>query len=325
MTSSYIADLTFEEYLREIREKHSWLRELLDPERIEAGAIADYLKELNEFSWEFEDQDTGGRGLAWSQTQNTANSREVGMTSLLELFSPDSRETPASALRVLDILGGSGTVARLAATLGDKAPTVITADISNLMISSCRAYGLPYIRQSAARSLFRDDSLDGVLIGYGTQLLSPETRRLAVAESYRTLKPGARLVVHAFEAGQGAARFFDDVVHPYSSTGHPHEHLTRAEIRGLFADAGFSDITIRDMNDPYRLEGQTAGEAKRNAILHLHSAYDLCKISGSPQDIEERLEPLVEKTLGPVSVRREQEHYLAEIPRTALAAIAVKR
>ncbi|WP_409464985.1 class I SAM-dependent methyltransferase [Amycolatopsis sp. GA6-003] len=325
MTSdTYVADLTFPQYLEEISEKHPGLRELLDPERIETGAIEAYLKELNTLSWEFEGQDTGGRGQAWSRTQNTSNSRRTGMTSLLELFSPASPGISRSSLRVLDVLGGSGTVARLAATLGDDAPTVLTADISNLMISSCRAHGLPYIRQSAARSLFRDNALDGVLIGYGTQLLSPKTRQLAVAEAFRTLKPGSPLVLHAFEAGEGAARFFDDVVHPYSRTGHPHKHLTREEIRGLFADAGFGEPRIHGINDPLILEGQTAEEAKANALMHLYSAYDLCKIPGSPHEIQKSLEPLVEETLGPVSVRREHERYLAEVPRTALAAIGVK-
>jgi ubiquinone/menaquinone biosynthesis C-methylase UbiE len=325
MTSNnYISDLTFQGYLQEIRKKYPSLYELLDPERIETDVIEDYLKELNTLSWEFEDQDIGGRGLAWSQAQNNSNSRRVGMMSLMKWFSPASREIPGSALRVLDVLGGSGTIARLSATLGNNAPTVFTADISNLMISSCRAHDLPYIRQSATRSLFRDDSLDGVLIGYGTQLLSPHARQLAVLEAYRTLKPGSRLVLHAFEAGQRAARFFDDVVHPYSRTGHPHEHLTRAEIRGLFADAGFCDMRMSDMHDPLMLEGQTAGEARRNALMHLYSAYDLCNISGSKQDIEARLEALVEETLGPISVRREQEHYIAEVPRTALVAIGVK-
>ncbi|MEV6906197.1 methyltransferase domain-containing protein [Amycolatopsis sp. NPDC051071] len=325
MTSNnYISDLTFHGYLQEIREKYPDLYELLDPERIEADAIEDYIKELNTLSWEFEDQDTGGRGLAWSQAQNSSNSRRVGMTSLLEWFSPVSGEMPGSPLRVLDVLGGSGTVAQLSATLGNNSPTVFTADISNLMISSCRAHGLPYIRQSATRSLFRDDSLDGVLIGYGTQLLSPHARQLAVLEAYRTLKPGSRLVLHAFEAGQGAARFFDDVVHPYSRTGHPHEHLTRAEIRELFADADFCDMKICDIHDPLILDGQTAEEARRNALMHLYSGYDLCKISGSQQDVEVRLEALVEETLGPISVRREQEHYIAEVPRTAVVAIGVK-
>ncbi|MFD2470842.1 class I SAM-dependent methyltransferase [Amycolatopsis silviterrae] len=319
MTSeNYVSELTFPEYLREIRAKHPGLSELLDPERIETGAIEPYLKELNTLSWEFEDQDNGGRGLAWSQAQNSSNSRRGGMISLLERFSP------GSALRVLDVLGGSGTIARLAATLGDNVPTIITADISNLMISSCRASGLPYIRQSAARSLFRDDSLDGVLIGYGTQLLSPQVRRLAVMEAHRTLKPGSPLVLHAFEAGQGAARFFEEVVHPYSRTGHPHEHLTREEISGHFANAGFADLRIHEMDDSFLVRGQTAEEAKSNALRHLYSAYDLCKISGEPDEIEARLAPLVEETLGPISVRREQEHYLAEVPRAALAAIGVK-
>ena len=323
-SNKYVSELTFLEYLQEIHEKHPSLYELLDPERIEADVIEGYRKELNTLSWEFEDQGVGGRGLGWSQAQNRSNSRRVGMMSLMELFRPASREFSVSSLRVLDVLGGSGTIAQLATTLGNSAPTIFTADISNLMISSCRAHGLPYIRQSATRSLFRDNSLDGVLIGYGTQLLSRNARRLSVLEAYRTLKPGSRLVLHAFEADQRAARFFDDVVHPYSRTGHPHEHLTRAEIRGLFADAGFCDVRISDMHDPFILDGQTAGEARRNALMHLYTAYDLCHIVGSGQEIEAKLEALVEKTLGPISVRREEGHYIAEVPRTALVAIGVK-
>ena len=46
-------------------------------------------------------------------------------------------------------------------------------------------------------------------------------------------------MLHAFEIGGRVAKFFDDVVHPYSRTGHAHEHFTRPGILDLFTRAGF--------------------------------------------------------------------------------------
>jgi hypothetical protein len=130
--------------------------------------------------------------------------------------------------------------------------------------------------------------------------------------------------MHAFEAGAGVARFFDEIVHPYSRTGHPHKHLTRQEILGLFTNAGFRDLRIFEMSDPFTLRGPTPEEARRNAIMHMYSSYDLVKLAQSPGEIEAALEPLLLDTLGPITVSREQDHYLAEIPRTTLVAIGIK-
>jgi hypothetical protein len=170
----------------------------------------------------------------------------------------------------------------------------------------------------------RDNVLDGVLIAYGAQLLDPESRRLAAREAHRMLKPGHRLVLHAFEAGQGVANFFHEVVHPYSRTGHPHRHFTRGELQDLFAQAGFQDFRFFEMSDPVMLRGQTPEEAKRNAIMHMYSGYDLVKLATSQREIEAALEPLIVKTLGPIAVSREQGQSIAEIPRTTLIAVGVK-
>jgi hypothetical protein len=151
----YVADLTFEDYLQEIGERSPGLRELLDPRRIAPGAIEPYIAEMDGLSWEFEDKDVGGRGPAWSRAQENVDNRRVGMTGLIKCFSPGCDAIPDPALRILDVLGGSGAVARFASTLGPRTPAIFTADLSKAMIGACRAKKLPYIRQSAARSLFR--------------------------------------------------------------------------------------------------------------------------------------------------------------------------
>ena len=61
-TAIYIGNLTFQDYLNEIRESYPGLYDLLEPTRIEAGAIDRYIKEMDSVSWEFEDKDVGGRG-----------------------------------------------------------------------------------------------------------------------------------------------------------------------------------------------------------------------------------------------------------------------
>jgi SAM-dependent methyltransferase len=321
----YIGDLTFQDYLNEIRGSYPGLYDLLEPRRIEAGAIEKYIREMDSVSWEFEDKDVGGRGVAYIHSQENFDNRRVGMETLIKCFSPSYGEVPGPAFHILDVLGGGGTVARFLSTLGIPTPTIITADLSKLMIGACRAKkNLPYIRQSAARSLFRDNVLDGVLIAYGSQLLSLEVRQLAVMESHRTLKPGRRLVLHAFEIGERVARFFDDVVHPYSRTGHPHQHFTRPGILDLFTRAGFRDLRLFEISDPFILRGATPEEAKRNAILHLYRMYDLVKVANTESHIEEALEPHIANTLGPITVSREQGNYAAHIPRTTLVAVGTK-
>ncbi|WP_375414014.1 methyltransferase domain-containing protein [uncultured Bradyrhizobium sp.] len=320
----YIGDLTFDDYLKEIRQSYPGLYDLLEPTRIEAGAIDAYIKEMERVSWEFEDKDVGGRGVAYIRAQESFDNRRVGMETLIKCFSASYSDVPGPEFRILDVLGGGGTVARFLSTLEIPTPSIITADLSKLMIGACRAKHLPYIRQSAARSLFRDNVLDGVLIAYGSQLLSLEVRQLAVSEAHRTLKPGHRLVLHAFEVGEHVARFFDEVVHPYSRTGHPHEHFTRPGILDIFTRAGFRDLRLFEISDPFILRGQTPDEARRNAIMHLYRMYDLVKVANAEADIESALGPLITDTLGPISISRDQDNYAARIPRTTLVAVGTK-
>lgn len=317
----YVNGYSFEEYLAFLHHCHPELFGLLSERRCREAHRA--VGQMNASSWEFEDERAGGRGQAYNGAQLRADNRRVGMTTLLRCLHP-AYEVAGQGVRVLDVLGGNGTFARFCRTLGDRAPTIYTADISKFMIDACHAQALPCVRQPATNSLFRDNVLDGVLIAYGSHHLDAEARRLAVSEAHRTLRPGGRLVLHDFEAGGRSARWFDRVVHPYSRTGHPHPHFSRREMFELFAGAGFRDVTVCEIADPFTLHGRSPDEARHAAVMHMYAMYDLIKVADRACEIVPRLERHIANTLGPMAIRRENGGYVAEIPRAALVAVGRK-
>ena len=320
-TELYLNGYSFEEYLDYLLLGHPELNDLLSPER--CSDAERHIPRMNMISWEFEDEKVGGRGSAYNFAQKSADNRKVGMTTLLKCFSP-SFEVPGEGFRILDVLGGDGTFARFCKTLGHPTPTIYTADISKFMVDACHAQTLPCVRQPATRSLFRDNVLDGVLIAYGSHHLDTNARPLAVREAHRTLRAGGRLVLHDFEIGGRCAKWFDSVVHPYSRTGHPHAHFSRLEMFNLFTSAGFRDVRVFEMPDPFTLHGRSPEEARHNAVMHMYEMYDLVKVADSAADIAPRLERHITETLGPISIRQEDGRYVAEIPRDALVAVGTK-
>lgn len=320
-TELYVNGYSFEDYLHYLRNDDPDLHDLLSPERFwdAEGQIA----QMNRTSWEFEDERVGGRGSAYNIAQKSADNRKVGMLTLLKCFG-SSFEVPGRAFRLLDVLGGDGTFARFCRTLGQHTPTVYTADVSKFMIDACHAQALPCVRQPATTSLFRDDVLDGVLIAYGSHHLDGHARRLAVREAHRTLRAGGRLVLHDFEIGGRCARWFDSVVHRYSRTGHPHTHFSRHEMFHLLTSAGFRDVRVFEIPDPFTLHGRSADDARHNAIMHMYDMYDLIKVADSACDVARCVERHIAETLGPISIRQEEGRYVAQIPRHALVAVGTK-
>lgn len=320
-TQLYVNGYTFEEYIDHLRVGHPDLYDLLSPER--CCDAERHIAKMNMASWEFEDEKAGGRGLAYNGAQKSVDNRKVGMVTLLKCFG-SSFEFPGEDFRILDVLGGDGTFARFCKTLGQRTPTIYTADISKFMIDACHAQPLPCVRQPATRSLFRDNVLDGVLIAYGSHHLDSNARQLAVREAYRTLRADGRLVLHDFEIGGRCAKWFDSIVHPYSRIGHPHAHFSRDEMFRLLTSAGFQHVRVFEILDPFTLHGSSADEAKHNAVMHMYHMYDLIKVADSACDIAPRLERYISETLGPISIRQEEGRYVAQIPRHSLVAVGTK-
>lgn len=321
---NYLNGLTFIEYAEIAKDAFPDLYHMLDQAAISGPEITRYIDWMNEISWEFEDTGSGGRGTAYNVAQKSLRNRNVGMTALLKCFSSTFAEMPSENTRILDVLGGDGTLARFVASLGGLRPRILTADLSRYMVGACLSQNLACIRQAATRSLFQEAVLDGVIIAYGSHHLSHDDRQLAVSEAFRTLRPGGRLVLHDFETGGKTAMWFEQVVNPFSRTGHPHLHFSRAEMWGLFEMAGFRDVRVFDFDDPFTLDGATEEDAKCNAALHMYRMYDLVKIADSEDDVPGRVLACIERILGEVEVRDAGDRFVATVPRQALVAVGTK-
>ena len=321
---NYIGHLTFSGYRRVAGKFFPFILPMIDPDRIVGSEFYAYVARMNAISWEFEGQDNGGRGVAYNLAQRNSDNRKIGVTSLLKCFSESGTEVSGADQVILDALAGDGTIVRCVRAEGMQAPTIISADLSSFMVDACLAQRLPCIRQSATQSLLRDATLDGVLIAYGSHHLDEYSRKAASAEAFRTIRDGGRFVLHDFEIDTPAADWFDQVVHPYSRTGHPYRHFTRSEMQSLLEDAGFRDVRVGGMADPFVLKGTSAEDARANALMHLWHMYDLVKIDSSQGDRLRLLESYVERILGEIRIDLTASGYTATIPREALVAVGTK-
>ncbi|WNJ89605.1 class I SAM-dependent methyltransferase [Bosea sp. 685] len=322
--TEYLTGVNYNEYLDYLHQNHPKIYNMLDIDFLRSDSMKVYVDGINNESWEFEVDGVGGRGIAYNYAQRSIDNRRIGMEYLINLFDFKNTMFKGGDFFVLDVLGGDGTVARFAKTMEIDNLNIITADISKYMIDKCYSNKYSCVRQSATRSLFRNDVLDGVLIAYGSHHIAGEDREIAVREAHRTLKPGGIIAFHDFEIGKPSANWFEAVVHPYSRTGHPHPHFTREELKELFVQAGFRDFDVFDMHDPFTLRGRTPDEAKENAIMHLYYMYDLIKIGEDRSDIVRNLEPIVEGLFGAITIEFTGSEYCATVARDALVAVGKK-
>ena len=321
MGALYVGDLSFPEFLDVTNARHPALAGMIDPGRV--ADIDTLLNRMQEASWEFETDSTGGRGTVYNIAQRARANRAEGMTTLLKLFSADGASVPGPDSVILDALAGDGTISRFVEDLAQR-PTIISADLSGYMVKKCLEQSLPCIRQSASTSLLQDGVLDGVLIAYGSHHLEGPDRLTAAQEAYRTLKPGGRFVLHDFETGGPVDRWFGEVVHPFSATGHPHPHFSRDEMMGLLDAPGFTAGRVIEIDDPFTLTAPTAAGARIRVLHHLWNMYGLVKLplddAGDLTDFEAR----VEATLGPVTVERSSNGFTGRLGRKALVAVGTK-
>jgi demethylmenaquinone methyltransferase/2-methoxy-6-polyprenyl-1,4-benzoquinol methylase len=102
---------------------------------------------------------------------------------------------PRPGERVLDVACGTGTSAYALARAG---ATVVGLDFSPGMIEEGRRKHpqIEFVEGDAEKLPFGDDEFDAVTVSFG--LRNVENPKTALAEMYRVLKPGGRLVVCEF-------------------------------------------------------------------------------------------------------------------------------
>lgn len=131
---------------------------------------------------------------------------------------------PRPRERILDIAAGTGTSS---VALAKSGATVVALDFSSGMIAEGRRRHpeIEFVEANAEKLPFGDDEFDAVTISFGLRNVTHP--QVALAEMFRVLKPGGRLVVCEFSkppqtvvrAGyQAYLRFFMPAVATLAST-----------------------------------------------------------------------------------------------------------
>jgi len=323
-TYNYINGLTFSDYTLIAKKYFPFMLDLIDFDKTNGGEYEDYLKYMNCISWEFEDSQRGGRGHYYNQAQINADDRKIGFSTLIGHLINRRKIFSNNKLIILDALAGNGTISRYIKLENIHGLEIISSDLSSYMIKACLNEKIPCIRQSICKTLLKSSSVDGVLIAYGSHHLDQASRKQAVQEAYRIIKPGGCLVMHDFEIGSPVEKWFNNVVHPYSNTGHPHRHFTRVEMIDLLSNAGFIDVEVFNMSDHIAVKGNSLQEARNNCLMHLYLMYGLEKISIETLDKLKTLENLVKSTLGEILYDRHDKSYTATVMREALVVLGLR-
>lgn len=327
--AEFLPGLSLHDYLR-FMDRFPRFRDVIIPDGRALEAVLSTLHRGNEF-----DGDLTGRGDSYRQSQQLPCVRLTGIRALLELALDRclTSDVPDD-FRLLDVLGGDGTIARAVASLSPPGAEhwVLTGDLSRHMVAGALGYGLPALCQPAQRLLLRDETFDAVVIAYGTHHIPPAERILAYSEAYRVLRPGGRIVVHDFEKGGKMDAWFTEVVHRHAPNGHAHEHISRADLADDLATSGFAVTSIDELYDPFEVPGLTPGAARQKLTGYVADMYGLFGLTSSPEWAD-RVWELMDRHLTyeshelPVtspSVRPAAGGHVATLPRVALVGVGVK-
>ncbi len=173
---------------------------------------------------------------------------------------------------VLDLASGTGDLAdRLAGLVGPQG-CVLMSDINASMLNQGRdrminkghAANLRYVQINAEQLPLPDDCVDLITIGFGLRNVTDKER--ALADMYRVLKPGGRVLVLEFSKphSRSLAKLYDF----YSFTALPRlgrviakdadsyqylaesirMHPDQATLRGMMEDAGFERCDVHNLS-----------------------------------------------------------------------------
>ncbi|KPI00294.1 Methyltransferase type 11 [Actinobacteria bacterium OK074] len=328
---NYLPSMTLDEYTRAIEAAHPFLWSALDFRRAGTDTALGVLAgTVTEF-----DSDGTGRGDSYRRAQRNTMVRWTGIREILRLLSPPA---PSRAVTVLDVLGGDGTIARAVAGAADpglRNLRIVTGDLSGTMVERALEQGVQAVRQAADFLFLRDGSVDAALLAYGTHHIAPQDRPAAVTEAVRVVRGGGRVLVHDFDGTSPMARFFTEVVHPFSTTGHDYQHFSRELLTDLFDDTG-TPVRIVDLYDPLTVVADSEEQARQGMCDYIREMYGIHKFFGAHEntadawnslekyfDHSDYLESVNHRGTFPSApmIRRTGNGFVAEVPRVALLAV----
>ena len=340
----YLSEFSLARYLKLMAKKFPQFYETFWFDRPKTLSV---INKMTKMPTDFEGKEKGGRGDSYMEAQRDPLVRIVGINKLLSLAvsSQDLVKLPHT-YKILDVLGGDGTIARAYSLLMKERANhllILTGDIAEDMIINALKYGLPAIRQPAQYLFLKDNSFDAVIIAYGTHHI-PESQRLRVfKEAQRVLKPKGKIIIHDFEKNSPIELWFHEVVDKYSTTGHKYSHFSKAKLRIYLKNSGFKNIKIFQMYDPFVISDSNKQNSYNRLMDYVLNMYGLekLKVNRSLLEVRERISHLIRKYIHydsfppdfikentywrkTLSFYQQNGRFVAEMPRIALVAIGQK-
>jgi ubiquinone/menaquinone biosynthesis C-methylase UbiE len=203
---------------------------------------------------------------SWGETFRTANADGMGAyrdTLLEPVFRPWAKllleiAQPRPGEQLLDVATGPGTVAQAAAAVLGPSGRVVAGDISPAMLAIARSFPaqpgaapIEYVESPAAPLAAASSSHDIVTCQQGLQFVPDRTA--AVAEMFRVLRPGGRVVLAVWAAIEECPpmaalenalrdQLGDEAADRYRSG--PWGMPDGAALTQLLESAGFSDVQL---------------------------------------------------------------------------------
>lgn len=234
------------------------------------------------------DFDTGGFdhaevGQRYGEAQlNRARaiSREIGYQGIFRLL--QSRKKWSADDVLLDALAGNGTVSRVLESISSAPhPQYIGNDVSLTMVKQGIEDGRLIFYGDICSEFLSRNIADYCVSAYGTHHVPEKLRPDFFKGCFEKLKEGGTVVIQDFDAGSNTAAWYDKCIHEYRNGGHPYKHFDANELLNLLSGAGFKDVEIKFLYDPFiiRAEGKFPDEMlKREFFEYLVNLFALVKI-----------------------------------------------